>query len=453
VPALGGAERKVAETTPLLESSMCWALDGQSLFTADKDSAGAPFSIFAIDIATSEKQEVTTPPPQDVGDHTPRLSPDGKSLAFIRTRETGIDDVYLFSLNGKKTQRLTFDNLWIYGLAWTADGREIIFPSNRGGGYKFWRILKSGGTPEPIALAGDMVTDPTISWQQNRLAYNQSIYNVNIGQVELTNPANPAPLIVSTQVSVYPHVSPDGEKIAFISNRSGSLEVWTCDRDGMNPLQLTRFSGPVLSMPRWAPDGQQIAFDARGEGRASIYLMRPDGSRQQQLTPGEYEEIFPSWSRDGKWIYFSSNRTGLYQVWKILAKGGEAVQVTRNGGLVANESPDGKFVYYTRSFPDARIWRMPVNAGDEELVFDQIAPDYVAAWALAEKGIFFVNPEARPRAAIEFFDFATRQTTHIAHIVKEPHAWGLTLSPDEKSILYVQLDQTETDIVLVENFR
>ena len=95
-----------------------------------------------------------------------------------------------------------------------------------------------------------------------------------------------------------------------------------------------------------------------------------------------------------------------------------------------------------------------MNGGDEAPVLDFPDVGYWGYWAVAEKGIYFVNTDARPYA-LEFFDAATRRVAHVASLAKAPIGWdpGLALSPDERAILYLQEDQVNSDIVLVENFQ
>ena len=148
-----------------------------------------------------------------------------------------------------------------------------------------------------------------------------------------------------------------------------------------------------------------------------------------------------------------SDRSAGWQVWKAPAEGGPAVQVTRQGGREAFESPDGKFVYYTR-LGVSGIWRVPVEGGEETLVLNRGEQGH---WAVLHQGIVLLNRRATPGPAIEFFSFATQQSARIAALPKEATTSigppGLAVSPDGRWILYVQVDRLESDIVLVENFR
>ncbi|MGI9167228.1 MAG: TolB family protein, partial [Pyrinomonadaceae bacterium] len=265
----------------------------------------------------------------------------------------------------------------------------------------------------------------------------------------------PTKLISSTQYDGAPQFSPDGQKIVFQSERSGLSDIWICDQEGTKARQLTFIGGPLVGTPRWSPDGRHIAFDARAEGHSDIYVVDAEGGRPRRITMETSNDVVPSWSRDGRLVYFASNRTGTRpEVWKAPVAGGEARQVTKQGGFAAFESLDGKYLYYAK-LDAAGLWRIPVEGGEESLVFDQLKPREWGYWAVADGGIYFINSEAKPHATIEFFSFATSRVTPVATIEKEPINWAsnLAISPDGRWILYTQLDQSDSDIMLVENLQ
>ena len=245
-------------------------------------------------------------------------------------------------------------------------------------------------------------------------------------------------------------ISANGQKIAFRSNRSGSFEIWTSDSDGSNPIQLTSLGAPNTGTPRWSPDGQQIAFDSRKEGHSDIYVIKAEGGSARRLTTEPFENNVPSWSRDGRWIYFGSNRSGTGQIWKMPAQGGRATQVTKQGGFAALESTDGTFLYYIKA-ATGPIWRMPVDGGEETLILDRkIAWSH---WRVMEKGICFLDWGATP-PEIDFFDGVTHDSKQIATVDREKGIWGgFAVSPDGRWILFARVDQIDSEIMLVENFR
>ncbi|HSB10445.1 MAG TPA: protein kinase [Blastocatellia bacterium] len=467
-PSLSGPERKLADIFPRLlgprvgGDGLAFSLDGKFLAVPDRSSSGEPFSIVLISTETGEKRKLSSPLAGSVGDNTPSFSPDGSQLAFSRMSGQGVEDIYVMRAEGGEPRRLTFDNRDIRDLDWTSDGREIVFISDREGDTGLWRVSALGGTPERLVSAvGYNIGRLSISRQGDRLVYSQQFVDTNIWRVELAGPnrkvSAPTMLISSSKSDSAPQYAPDGRRITFRSDRSGSFEIWACEADGSNPIQLTNFSGPQAGSPCWSPDGRQIAFDARPDGNPDIFVISADGGRPRRLTEDPGEDIAPSWSNDGRWIYFESNRSGSTQIWKMPAEGGEARQVTKGGGSVVHVSMDGKFLYYTKGRNVSGIWRVPVEGGEETAVLATHKAGYWIAWTVVEQGIYFLTAEKPAHPAIEFFSFKTGSVTEVAALSKPFRPWtnpeGLSVSTDGRWVLYTQEDRADMDLMLVENFR
>jgi Tol biopolymer transport system component len=397
-------------------------------------------------------------PIANVGDLAPAIAPDGQTVAFYRLTSLGSGDIYLVPFAGGEPKRLTFQETWLERLAWTPDGRELVFSS--GGPFassSLWRVSASRGKPERLLIGGDNAAQPAISSRANRLAYVQRSADTNIWRLVMPRSARTATssarFISSTRQELGPQFSRDGKRIVFHSDRSGTSEIWVCDAEGLNLLQLTSFGGDT-GTPRWSPDSGRIAFDARSGGHVDIHVVDVDGGAPRRVTTEASDDVVPSWSSDGRWIYFVSNRTGRSEVWKVPARGGQAVQVTKQGGFAAFESADGRWLYYAKGLNVAGLWKVPVDGGEEAPVLEFPKPGYWGYWAVVAKGIYFVNTTARPHA-LEFFDFATRRTRQLAKLEHPapPFVAGLAVSPDERTVLYSQQDQRNSDIMLVENFR
>lgn len=459
--ALGGPERKLYSGTSAFLSlyeygnALSWSPDGKYLAFSGQRSPREPNSIFLLSRESLETRQITSPPAGFLGDSTPAFSPDGKVLAFVRGASSRDVEIYVMPATGGDAKRLTFDNRSGRSLAWTANGHDIVFSLWFYGNLRLWRVSASGGTPEQLAVGGEGGSTLAISRQGDRLAYSQESRDTDIWRVETsgsTSMRRPTRLISSTRPDYGPQYSPDGKKIAFTSGRSGSNEIWVCDEDGSNPVQLTSFAGPDVGSPRWSPDGRQIAFDSVAAGNRDIFVVGVEGGKPRRLTEDSSDEVRPSWSRDGRWIYFGSNRTGEWQVWKALAEGGQDVQVTRQGGREAFEGFDGTVIYYSKGFGISGIFKVPVGGGDEVRVLDDAFQGF---WALLDKGIYFVNIKATPYPSIDFLDFATGRTSRVAVIEKQLNlvSPSLAVSPDGRWILHAKVDRFESDIMLVENFR
>jgi len=270
----------------------------------------------------------------------------------------------------------------------------------------------------------------------------------SIWRLDLTRPGDADARSVVTSArdrNEGPQPSPDGKKLAFMSDRSGSMEIWTSNWDGSSPVKLTNLGG--CGSPRWSPDGHWIAFDAKPTGRPAVFLVSADGGRAIPRVEGQSENMVPSWSLDGRWIYFASNRTGEDQVWKVPFLGGQPLQVTRGGGFAAIESYDGQTIYYAKTrFEDPEIWQVLARGGAEALVSPLLRPGIWANWAATEKGILFLSSEGGESRLLEFFDFATR-AVHPISTLDQPSFW-LSASSDGKSAWYIEGEREVTNASL-----
>jgi Tol biopolymer transport system component len=285
----------------------------------------------------------------------------------------------------------------------------------------------------------------------NRLVYSRQQADVNIWRTPGRMGRGPsARFITSTRIDADPDFSADGKKVAFGSDRSGNDEIWISGSDGSNPMQLTSFGGAANGSPRWSPDAKHIAFDANVTGQWQIHLVDVNGGRPRRITNSPAPDMIPTWSRNGKWIYFASHRSRDLQVWKVSIDSGVLVQVTKHGGFMALESADGNYVYYTKNRGEvSSLWRVPAGGGEEIQV---LAPVDGRGFAVVRHGIYFRRHGTHGRTDIYFLNTATKSITPVATL-DGSFFNGFSVSQDEQWILYGQSEQRAGDLVLVENFR
>jgi Tol biopolymer transport system component len=407
-------------------------------------------AIALVSLADGTVRRVTQPPEGSEGDFTPAVSPDGNTLAFVRGTGPDGADIYLCDLAGGNLRRLTFDDRAIRGIAWTPDGQEVVYAADRASGWRLWRLPVFGGSPREIALAGAQAHFPAIAPQGRRLAYTDSPSVSAIWRATLGAPdSDERPIIRSLGRETAPAYSPDGKRIADVSDQTGADEIWVSDAEGGNRVQLTSFKGPRISRVRWSPDGRLLLFEARTDRGAEVYTIpavggRPDKPHRLLLGSGA------SWSHDGKSIYYRLRG----QIWKAEANGGNPRQLTNTlGSGAAEESVDGKYLYYRNR---RAICRIPAEGGAEEQVF---IPEHDLLWVVIQptkKGVYYLEFARGARAMqVSFYDFATRGNA-VAFRMKDTDFFqemSFSISPDGKYILYPRVDQSQTNLMLVENFR
>ena len=450
---LSGAPKKLdTQGVNPKRGELAWSPDGKSL--AFSSASG----IALLSFENSSVRRLTSPPPLSE-DWGPTFSPDGEKILFVRNNEAGIpEEILTVAKSGGDTTRIVSQHSQILGPPqWSVDGQSVIFATDFGSHPGLWRVPVQ--TKDAPAQINDSGWYPAVSRRGYKLAYQRITHSLNIWELELKAQGagverREQRILVSatseTDQGPGPQISPDGKKLAFMSDRSGTMEIWTSDRDGSNPVQLTAIGG--AGTPRWSPDSESIVFDVSGKGAAKIFKIKLGSSEPRLLTPDDFENRCPSWSRDGKWIYFASTRTNEYQVWKVPAEGGPAIQVTKQGGHAALESADGRTLYYAKtSYANPEIWQVPVEGGTERLVSENLRPYTWASWGVTDQGIVFAGPSGTRGPVLRLFGSTTHRVTDLGELDTVP--FWLGVSRDGKSAVLDQPGWQQSQIMLVENFR
>jgi eukaryotic-like serine/threonine-protein kinase len=447
VPALGGPERVIADNVLFLPIS--WGPSGRSIICST--SGGG---LVSVDIQSRTRTQLTTAG-LDSADAIPRLSPDARTLAFIRRITISNASIFLLPLDADskpagKEKLLMHLNVFADGMDWAPEGDSIVYSTGALTNSSLVRLYLDGRS---VTLPlGQSAFRPSIASHGAALAYTQEIYDPNIWAVD-TKSGKSHQLIASTALDLSGSFSPDMKKIVFVSTRSGVYELWTCDADGQNPAQLTNFASH-LGAPSYSPDGSMIAFDSSKDGHWNVYVIPSGGGAARQLTSGISTDVRPSWSPDGQWLYFGSDRTGHWQIFKINVNGGQPVVVTRQAGTEAVVSPDGQFLYYAQQNKSG-LWRMALDGPDksEVQVLDDVGQSW---WGLTRDGIYSIDRSASQNV-VRFYSFATQKTTRAVTLPEGTSLYpqggrGFAISPDGRFILYTNIDHEEGDLYLVENF-
>ena len=391
----------------------------------------------------------------------PRLSPDGKWLAFRRDVAPFSGQLQLVALGNDLTVRgepraVTSVLLTAYGPKWISNDEILFFAKGA-----LWRMRTAAGSqPERLPVGEDGLM-PAVSRPlpdgTMRLVYARSYADYNIWRIDTASPGAPPSsppvlAIASTRRDLVAHLSPDGKRLVFISDRSGESEVWAADVSGANAVQLTSL-GANPGFPRWSPDGQTVVFHSNAEDRPTgdVYLVSAEGGKVRNLTQHDANDVFASFSRDGRWVYFSSQRTGAPFIWKIPASGGEALKVSPTNAMFAVESTDGASLFYVEGTTLNRpgpLWQLPVNGGNPVKLADNVLSH---SFEVIDAGIYYLEQSAG-EIRLQFLSFATRRSTTVA---SKLGTLGpvIAASRDGRTIFFSRADSVTDDLMLVENFR
>ncbi len=449
-PVLGGAPERLADCTGG-HRSLAWSPDGRLLahdgISADGSGGRA---LFLLNVATGEHIQLTSPPEGAPGDTGVRFSPNGEMLAFEREMGLWRDDVAVVPVEGGEPLVLTND-AWgkVRGVDWASDGSAVLFSSNRVGQFALWRVDLEGGAPERVPIHDAWVTQPSVSRAGGRLIYRTFRDAVDIWELPLDARGVPSQegvlRLASSRSERQPTWSPRGDRIAFISDRSGSEELWSGRLDGSELIRHTALNGALPASPAWSPDANSLVFDAASHGHSDLFVVKRQSRRPTRLTHEPSEEKNASYSRDGSTIYFASDREDGWEIWSMPTAGGPARRMTRGGGFLAQESLDGTTLFYSR-LEEPGIWAMPVAGGASRQLLRNLDLADWGSWVVAADGIYFVG---RRPTSIRYVRFDRSEPQVVFEPPKQmPYlSRDLSLSPDGRSLLFSMIDHSDDEVM------
>ena len=454
VPALGGQERKLRSTrVPYsVAAPISWSADGKRIAFSEPLPNKPEDRMFLLNMETLETTQISHNP-KCLHEADATFSHKGDRLAYLCVHSTSEFELYAVALSGGRPKLITAFSNFPIGLSWSSDDKRVIFSeaSESGLGPVLYEVTVADGSSRRLDFAV-AATWPALSPKGGKLAYSGFTGKANIWRLDLLHPQSPAvQLIGSTRTQEAAQYSPDGQHIAFTSDRAGYRNIWMSDADGRNLVQLSNLPGSS-DLPRWSPDSKKVAFESYDSSSRSIYIVDVAERIPKKLLTNIAKVAAPSWSSDGKWIYFRSYEILGHKIYRCPAAGGSAVPLGGEpDGISPQESLKGDTLYFaarnvntalrtislTGTFPEAPIDKLPPVAGNK-------------LWHMVPGGIYFVPANASK--SVDYFDFTTEK---IRKILDAPKDFGdaLSVSPDGRWLLYAQEDEENTDIMLVENLR
>lgn len=429
--------------------TLSWSPHGDQIILTDPSHAGG-HGLVSVSTLTGEQKTISKPNGSDQ-DCYARLAPDGRRIAFVRSLSHAVGYLYTIDITGDHLNRLTREVKDLRGVDWTPDGSHLVFAAKGSGVYQLRMISAQGGESAPLPAATASAAAPFVSPNGKFLIFVENHENWNIWRVQLKagEIGTPERFLASMGQNHSPSFSPDGHTIAFVSDRSGSPDIWLCDSDGQHLRQLTHFGGPWLGTIRWSPDSTSIVFDARPNGHSAIYRMAVNQGKPELVEDqSPFEARRPSWSRDGRYIYFDTTRGGAPEIWRRDLNTNQNQIVATAGFQVGIESPDGRRLFYQEN-EHRNLWISdPDGGGPRQLPEVHPTPDL--DWAPIGTSIYFASSTSTGGADILAFDLSTNKLRKLGH-VSQNLALGtpsLVISPDGQTLLYSAIDNSSSEIKL-----
>lgn len=427
-----------------------WSPNGDFLVVADKEAANDPLSLYLVFLGSGNKQRLTYPDMDILGDTEPRFSPDGTQIAFIRMKYQYQYDVYVVPVSGGAIRRLTAQSGILGDVDWNTS-KQLVYTGFHDGEFRMWQMDMQAAAPRPTlasTIATDMPLQFSIARKAHRIAFAGYRPDLNIWALDLAKAGDGAaawkPVIRTPGQDITPFFSPDGKKVAFRSDVSGRLQIWVSRADGSDAVRLP--TGTLApNVMSWAPNSQSLIFCSPSE--RGVFQISPNGKSAMRKI-SNLDVTHPFYSVDGKSIFAEAGNF----IYRIPFSGGAAKVISDQGGSPIQQSTDGRYLYFGHGRMDTAITRVDLATGQQEVIVKTLIPGYRDAWAAAAKGIYFLTEEIG-KPVIAFHDFASGSNRKIAVFpgsLPMIATSGFSVSPDGRTLLVVRSDPAPASIQTAE---
>ncbi len=478
VPSRGGSPRKIGETDG---DYISWVPNSSRVIVPVRHPLTQQFWLDTIDVKSGE-HNLLLPEGRHENGYMPALfSADGLKLLYAKRTDNGNDLMLESPVLGSR-QKLLYVPGALRGFAFAPDERSIVYSTNSSGPFRLWRFRMADRQVSLLSAAGEESYFPVV-WRSSLfranpasglLVYEKREISTHLHGGELSGSRDSlaarldgSPLYPSTRIDSSPAISPDGAGICFMSERSGAAQLWCAKFGDATPHRIVSLpETDYPGSPKWHPTQRLIVFDVLRSFDRNIWVANVDTGKATQVTFWPRDQVRPSWSRDGKWIYFGSSHSGGQEIWKVRydPSGGQReqpIQITNNGvGFEALESYDGKTLYFTGADAQSSLWQIPTSGGTATLVF--AGPIRNGWWAVGAEGIYFVrlggrmvNPAMVAGRSLDYFSFKTRRVRQILTLHKPVFGQrpDFCVSPKEDRFVIGQLDLENIDLMAVNDFQ
>jgi len=398
IPSLGGTPKKILEDLDVDTPS--FSPDGRQIIF-DRYVLDAEASIMIADADGTNQRKLLSvkSPPESLG--WMAWSPDGKTIAYaLRSYPTNDAGVFALNVADGSTRQVGSERLFrIVGLTWMSDGRSLLMlaaPTTQFV-YQVWQISYPDGQLHQLTNDLDDYEWFSLTADSKTLAVVKQTSQANVWIAPMNDTSGIHPLTSGAGIfDTHVAWTPNGTKLLYSSNAAGIDDIWIADVGGTeSPKQIT--SGTRINrLPVVSPDGQYVVFLSDRSGRPHLWRMNTDGGDMRQLTNGELGEQAAQFSPDGRWIVYMTAQNSKRSTWKVAADGqAAATRISDKESAYPTVSPDGRSIAYFYKQSDDSPWRIaaaPIEGGEPTKTFE-LPPTYERPlrWTADGRSIAYVD--------------------------------------------------------------
>lgn len=452
VAATGGAPRTLL-SHPAPVGTATWSRDSKTIIVHMMRTSRRVSDLWVIPIDGGPARQITRAPDDTIGDQTPALSPDGRTVAFCRKTAWRTAELYLLDLAPDLTPIGEPRQVTQVGFAgrpaWTPDGSRVLFEAS-GKGAGIWQLDVATERVSPVIGPAETASQPALVKRTDgstALAFTNQVAEISIWRYATRDPgAAPVRLVPSTRSEFLPQFSHDGARVAFSSTRTGSPEIWIADAEGGGLRQLTSLGHLLADMGHWSPDDRWITFVTQDPGGRHLYIVSAAGGPPERIITADVSGNGSGWSHDGRFYYYTSARSGQREVWRVEIASRSHERLTSGGADRGFESGRGTFYYWSVTGETPTLRRRTPD-GDEDVRITP-RPHPLELTVTSPAGFYYRSQDS---STVYHYDEVSGRSSRVIDV---PRAMTqFTVSPDGAFVAASFLDRNSVDLMLIERFR
>ena len=382
--------------------SMDWHPDEKTLIYSTRKSVQEPFTLYELNTESMAIKQLTSPHPNILGDHNPKVSPDGNLLAFLRFRKTprlyyvqgGTGDIFLMNLKSGQINKLTDFNAEISGLDWSIDGQSLYYITSRfNQRFDINQIGLNGDFTNNIYTSHNLLRNLSIG---DKITFEERALNFFLmsGDITYNSPVNFNYQELSQDKYWNAQFSNTSDAIAYVSTESGTPEIWVKRSPDADAMKLTSFEGPQIGRPQWSSDDRRLIFSVKEKGNSDLYLIDLKSGEVRPFLNSSFNETNPVWVNNSKTVMFSADYNGKNQIWEksFFSKGNPALLEDISSHFFLAYDKD---IFYAKNDPPG-LRKRNTTTGKDELITDQLFEFDLENWNLDDEHLYYVRSSEEP---------------------------------------------------------
>ncbi len=442
--SLGGDEREVGACRDVTVNYFDWTPDGRGLITA-QGRTGGDLALVKLDLDSGAREFLKYARTDEDQDLEPHYSPDGRFIAF-RRGVAPYSDLYVMPAAGSDVRQVTHIASRIRGHTWTRDGRALVFASNFGGSMALYAVDVDSGRLEALGVAP--AEYPDAARDADTIAYEIPRTQNQLTQISLAD-AHVQTLAPSTGSDYAAALSPDGTRLAFVSDRGGQSQLWLYDRATAAVTPLSEATDNPEFWPRWRADGKAIAA-VRVDGPTERRLIEIDvaSHRQRVVSRNDENILFGGYGVEPDSYLFATGTSGRNNELVLVQHPGTPGESRRKvAASVAYAQVDAaaRAVYYTTSSGDG-LYRFDLDSGAQRFVSPKVSSVTTNGWRVVDGRIWYLSGfEVKPLVLHEL-DPTTGEERELKRIDIALKDVNFSVAPSRDAIVLSEIGTEDTDV-------